>query len=609
MYSDSFIELLKSKITLSSVIGKSVTIKNKGRYKVACCPFHKEKTPSFNIYDDNGSYHCYGCSEHGDVISFVMKRYGLNFKEAVDKLANENGIELPKLKKLDPKVQKKENELNILYEINEKACKYFQSLIFSNEGKDGLEYITKRGLKKDDINKFRIGFAANSYSGLLNHLKKLGFSEDDIMRAGLITISNKRSFDKFRNRVIFPVLNAAGKVIAFSGRVINNDKTSKYINSPDTPLYHKSNVLFNYFFARKAIYDNKNAILVEGNIDAIRLSINGIENVVAPMGTAITEYQIKELWKITDEIIICLDGDLAGKKATKRVADLALPMLTSSRSFRFVNLPDNQDPDDFIKRYGSAEFRKLINNKSKSINLSEFLWNYELLELNIDLKRSITPEEKSKLESNLNLLVEKIKDPIVRKNFKFFYNGKLFLLDRNNNKDNKLISQYKITTKIDYNKKKNSINTLDTLREIIINIEKNMVNIIKKDKSIIGDFYKKYEIILIDIDFFDKNITKILSIFYDQLNEDSKNGEFIFNELEKNDFKSYISDDGLLNVDSIDSGLDYLYSLFLERSFFVLEFELKKIAEDNFSKRRINAIYNELESLREKITNLENNIL
>lgn len=610
MYSNSFIDSLKNKITLSNIIGKNVKIISHGRNKVACCPFHKEKTPSFHINDERGFYHCFGCGAHGDIISFIMQQDNLSFKESIEKLANENGIELPRLEKLDLEKQKYKDEFNILYKINEEACLYFQNLIFSTDGQYGLEYLIKRGLSKSNIRKFRIGFTTNEFNGLLNHLKKLGFRENDMKKAGVISSNEKQFYDKFRNRVMFPVLDKSGKVIAFSGRAINNVDMPKYMNSPETPLYHKSDVLFNYFFAKKAIYDKKNAILVEGNLDAISLSVNGIENVVAPMGTAITEQQIRELWKITDEIIVCLDGDQAGQKAAKRVGMLVLSILIASKSLRFIRLPDNLDPDDFIKEYGKIEFEKLVNNKDKSVNLSEFLWNCELAEQNINITKSnITPEEKNKLEFNINLLLKKIKDPIVLKNFQNFYKNKLFLIDRNNSKNDKLGSLYKNTTKIDYGKKVSSINSIQNLKDRIINVEKNMVNIIYKDISIINDFFKKYEVNLLSIDFFDKNISKILNIFYDKLNNNIDDDKFIFNELEKNDFKLYTYVDRLLGVDSINNSLEYLYGLFLERSMLVLEIELKKLAQDNNNEEKRKAIYGDLELLRKKMTDLENDIL
>lgn len=613
MYNNSFIDLLKSKITLSDVISRSVRIINHGKNKVACCPFHKEKTPSFHINDERGFYHCFGCGTHGDVISFVMQQENLNFKEAVEKLANESGIELPKLEKLDPKKQKDRDELDTLYKINEESCLYFQNLIFSSDGQDGLKYLIKRGLSRNNIIKFKIGFATAGFNDLLNHLKKLGFSENDMKKAGVVTSNEKQFYDKFRNRVMFPVMDKNGRVIAFSGRVINNTDMPKYMNSPETQLFHKSDVLFNYFFAKKSIYDKKNVILVEGNLDTITLATNGIENVVAPMGTATTEQQIRELWKITDEIVVCLDGDKAGQKAAHRIAVLVLPMITPSKSLKFVKLPDNKDPDDFIKEYGISEFEKLLNDKNQSVNLSEFLWKYELTEQNIGtVDTDIMPEEKNKLEFNISLLLKKIKDPIVLKNFESFYKNKLFLIGRNKNSKNKNGNfglLYKVITKIDYGKRIPSINSMENLKERVINVEKNIVNIVQKDISIISEFFKKYEINLLSIDFFDKNVSKVLNIFYDKLNNNIIDDKIIFRELEKNDLKLYTCGDRLLGVDSMDDGLRYLYGLFLERNALVLEIELKELAQDNNNEERRKAIYGDLELLRRKITDLENDIL
>ena len=607
MYSNSFIDSLKNKITLSDVIGKTVKIVIHGRNKVACCPFHKEKTPSFHINDEKGYYHCFGCGAHGDVISFTMQQDNLNFIEAVKKLAEENGIELPKLEKLTPEKQKEINEIDILYKINEETCNYYQSIIFSSAGKQGLEYLFKRGLTESNIKKFRIGFALNEFDALLNYLKKFGFSDKDIIKAGVVSLNEKKIYDKFRNRIMFPILDKSGKIIAFSGRVINSSDMPKYMNSPETPLYHKSDVLFNYFFAKKSIYDKRAVILVEGNIDTITLSVNGIENVVAPMGTAATERQIRELWKITDNIIVCFDGDSAGQKASKRLANLVLPIITASKSIKFVKLPKNQDPDDFIKEYGPIEFENLVKSSDSTINLSEFLWEYELLDQNINVTKScITPEEKNKLEFNLNLLLKQIKDPIVSKNFQNFYRSKLFFIDRNDYKNNKMVSLYKSTTKIDYGKKVSSINSLENLKERIINIEKKMINIVYNNILIVDEFFKKYEVNLLSIDFMDKNITKIFNIFYEKINEK----ESILKELEKSNLNSYITKNNLFNINySLNDSLNHLYSLFLERSILLSEIELKELAQTNNNEQKRKAIYENLELLHKKVNDFENNVL
>lgn len=292
MYGDRFLEDLKSRITLSDVIGRDVRLVRRGIHKVACCPFHKEKTPSFSVNDERGFYHCFGCGVSGDVISYTMAKNGLTFGDAVKKLAMDYGIELPQNEKKFIQEQKELNDQRqLIYRINEFTCQFFEKNIFNEEGRAGLIYIQNRGLSKDDIKKFRIGFAPNGFGTLRTHLNSLGFDDNILQTAGILASGDRGFFDKFRNRVMFPVLDNLGRVIAFSGRVINSTDMPKYMNSPETPIFHKGNTLFNYYHASKAISASGQALLVEGNLDAIGLAIKGVENAVAPMGTAITTQQ------------------------------------------------------------------------------------------------------------------------------------------------------------------------------------------------------------------------------------------------------------------------------------------------------------------------------
>lgn len=604
MYDNNFLNLLKSKIVLSDIIGRSVQIIRRGRNKVACCPFHKEKTPSFNINDDKGFYHCFGCGAHGDVISFIMAQEGLDFKNAVEKLANDNGIELPKLdEKFLKKQQKIRDEQDIIYRINEETCKFFENNIFKNSGKSGLDYILSRGLSLNDIKKFRIGFALNSFDNLLIYLRNLGFSDEDIKKSGVVAVNERGIYDKFRNRIIFPILDNLGKVIAFTGRVIENDDLPKYMNSPETPLYHKSDVLFNYYFAKKAIYDNGNVIIVEGNLDALSLSINGIENVVAPMGTAITKQQIEKLWKITDEIIVCLDGDNAGQKASRRLALLVLPMLLPIKSIKFIFLPDNQDPDDLIISLGSNGFKDFIKNKKNFLSLSEFIWLSEVKDLNINVDKEITPEIKSNLEARLIDISKRIENSIVSKNFLNFYKKQLFNLERFSN--NKKTLDYRNVTRIDYKKSVDLPNSISGLKRNIFIIEKNILFLLIHNTYLLKSFFESYNIDISSVNFLDLNALKIIDI----ISKNLKNKDSLLYELEKNGFNNYINSNMSLISFPKEKYVRYLYSLFLERNAFLFEIELKELAVKDGSLVKRKIIYEELELLRKKKTDLDNEIL
>jgi DNA primase len=420
----NFADEVISKIPVSDVVSKRVALKFNGKEYMGLCPFHNEKTPSFTVNDSKEFYHCFGCGAHGNVVNFVMQNEGIGFKEALVKLAEEYNIPIPKIEYTETE-EKEYNEIKEIYKINEEACKFFQKYLFSAEGQVGLNYLKKRGLTQENILEFRLGFSLNSFDTLLNYLKSQKFTEKDILNSGLISKSEKGLYDKFRNRVMFPITDKRDHVIAFSGRVLD-DSLPKYMNSPETKIYHKGGVVFNLAKARKIIYDKGFVILVEGNMDAISLYCNGIKNVVAPMGTAITQVQIQELWKITDNIIVCLDGDDAGRKAMHRLSELVLPILSSQKLIKFLVLPDKYDPDSFVKEKGQKAFETLVD---KVIPLSQFLWENEIKDLNINTKK-ISPEEKAKLEANLNKKIELIQDTNSKKHFKDYYRTKLWELTR-----------------------------------------------------------------------------------------------------------------------------------------------------------------------------------
>ena len=598
MYPESFVKELETTISISDLVGKKIPLKKRGRDFVACCPFHHEKTPSFSVSDMKGIYHCFGCGKSGNIFTFVMEMEGLNFKEAIEYLANLYGIPLPKIEKAKTKKKEEVDEIDLIYKINEESCKFFEQNLFKFYGKTALMYASKRGLNKKNLEKFRIGFAMDDFSALLNYLKELGYKEEIIEKSGVIAKGEKNYYDKFRNRLMFPVLDKKGRVIAFTGRILD-DGMPKYMNSPETKIYKKGFTLFNYFFARKAIYDNNSAILVEGNMDAISLYINGVENVVAPMGTGITENQIKELWSTTNNIFVCLDGDSAGQKASIRLSKLVLPLISVGKNIKFVFLPKDVDPDDFIKKYGKIEFDNLLKN---SISLSDYLWENEIKGLNIDEKDDILPEKKAELEKKIFSLLENIKDTKLKSHFEQFYRNKLWKLGKNSYKINK-----KDDIKTDVLKNIKSKINIDLMEKI----ERKICSLIIKFPNIINILMEKYKIDIFSVNFLNDNCNNIISCI-EECSNFTDNDDFakkIQNLLVKNDLSTYIKDSDIFFNNSCVISLTEKKSvimtvvLLLEKEVMLVEFDLKEASEigDIIKAKKLGE---ELLSLKNKINNL-----
>lgn len=424
IFPKDFPEKLRSSILVSEVVGKKVKLKLRGKEFSGLCPFHNEKSPSFTVNDQKGFYHCFGCAAHGDVISFVMQSEGMDYKDAVTKLAGDFSIPIPKVQFDEVREEKLSRDFLIL----ENICQYFEKNLISDSGKTALSYLQKRKISADNIKKFRLGFALNSYEALTKFLQAQGFSEAEISRSGVIGRNDKKNFyDKFRNRVIFPITNKKGQVIAFGGRTIGDD-LPKYLNSAETDIFKKNQTLYNFHFARKPIFNKGYAVVVEGYMDAISLFINGVENVVAGLGTALGAEHLKELFFTTDKIVICLDGDSAGIRAAKRVSEIALPLINAKKNISFAFLPNQFDPDDFIKEFGAKELEKLFAGATP---LSESIFNFALIELGVDKVDKISAETKAKLESNLMLKVAAIQDATSKKHFSYFFKDLLFSLGKN----------------------------------------------------------------------------------------------------------------------------------------------------------------------------------
>ncbi|MDA0902003.1 MAG: DNA primase [Proteobacteria bacterium] len=429
-FAKEFPDELRLQILASDVVGRRVSLKQKGKEHSGLCPFHNEKTPSFTVNDQKGFYHCFGCGAHGDIIKFVMETQGLGFKEAVISLANDYAISIPFIKEeRSNQEEQREKEVDRAYLLAQKASEFFQHNLFSYDGVEALNYLTKkRGLSKDNIKYFGLGFAQDSFESLANFLTGEGFSEKELLESGIIGRNKSGNlYDKFRNRIIFPILNKRGSVIAFGGRALG-DAMPKYLNSSETNLFKKGHTVYNYSKARKAIYEQKFVCLVEGYMDVISLSVNNIENVVAPLGTAITADQLKELFRITEDVVICLDGDNAGVNAMRRAIDISLPIINAKHHVRFAFLPAKMDPDDFVKSFGANALRDLLVNAK---NLSEILFDYEAKDLGLDdVVGNVAPEKKLKLENRLMQKVNLIIDADSKRHFSQYYKERLFYIGR-----------------------------------------------------------------------------------------------------------------------------------------------------------------------------------
>lgn len=397
-----FCDELRAKISIADVVGQKVKLTRKGREHTGLCPFHNEKTPSFTVNEAKGFYHCFGCGAHGDIIKFEMDANGLSFIDAVEKLAHKVGMQLPKL---NPEAKEVVEKRNTAYDIMEMAAKFFEKNLRLTGGREALDYLYARGFDDTIIAKFRLGFAPNN-NGLKAQLASKGVSEQEMAELGLLTIpEGKRSHDFFRNRVMIPIIDKRGKVIAFGGRVMDGSQP-KYLNSPETPVFNKRRVLYNLNNARDAGYDAKSLIICEGYMDVIAMDKYGINYAVAPLGTALTEDQITEAWKVVPEPICCFDGDSAGVRAAIRSVDRVLPILKPGFSLRYAFLPDKQDPDEFLKAHGRDEFLKVVND---TMPLKDLLWKK-----NSDVITANTPEQKALLEKNIRDEVAKIADETVR---------------------------------------------------------------------------------------------------------------------------------------------------------------------------------------------------
>jgi DNA primase len=386
-----FLDEIRNRLSLAEAIGRRVKLTRRGREFVGLCPFHHEKSPSFTVVEEKNFYHCFGCGAHGDVIGFTMRAEGIPFPEAVEKLAGEAGLALPER---DPRAEEHARIAKTLYDANEAAAEWFAAQLYTPEGRTALEYLKRRGLEDGTIARFRLGYAPESRDALKRALVPKGYAEAQLLEAGLLVKPDdgRSPYDRFRGRVMFPISDKRGRVIAFGGRVLGDEKP-KYLNSPDTPLFHKGRVLYAYREARAAANAGAEIIVAEGYMDVIALHQGGFEGAVAPLGTALTEAQIEELWRVKPEPLLCFDGDEAGRRAAARAAERVLPILKPGHSLRFVFLPDGEDPDSLIREGGAGAMRGVL---AQAVPLVDWLWRMEMHGRALD-----TPERRAALRKSV----------------------------------------------------------------------------------------------------------------------------------------------------------------------------------------------------------------
>ena len=410
-FDNNFVDELRMRLSIVDVVGRRVPLVKKGQNYWGCCPFHNEKTPSFSVSEDKGFYHCFGCGAHGDIISFVMNTEHLEYPNAIRELADLAGMKMPEYK---PKSAARQNLENSYFDICERATREYQKLLFEPVGRDALDYVRRRGFSDEMIKKYRLGYAPK------NNLVASKFSDikqNDLLATGLVRRGDYGLYDFFRHKLMFPIFNPRGQVIAFSGRSLDGSEP-KYINTTDTELFHKRQTIFGFNFARDDIYKKNRSIVVEGQIDAIQMQVHGFGETVAPLGTALTEDHIAILCKSNRNITFCFDGDTAGQKAAVRACDIVLPFLRDNSDVRFAFVTGGKDPDEVLKTGGESAMRKIIDS---SVGIIDFLW--ETTNKNYLVS---TPGGRSQAEKFLKNQIEKITDIDFRREIENEYDARKF---------------------------------------------------------------------------------------------------------------------------------------------------------------------------------------
>tara|TARA_B100001248_G_scaffold7171_1_gene4950 strand:- start:1896 stop:3683 length:1788 start_codon:yes stop_codon:yes gene_type:complete len=403
-YPKEYLNEIKLRLKVSQIVGKTVKLKKRGKEFIGLSPFKNEKTPSFTVNDDKEFYHCFSTGEHGNIFDFLMKTKSLGFGEAVKTLAAEAGMQPYRFSNFD---KKKELRFHNYKKILKDYSDYFNKQLFNSNNVEALDYLIKRGLKKNTIEEFNLGFVPwknDFYKELLQT-----YSEEEISSTGLYYKNDKtgKYIDRFNSRIIFPVKNISGDTLAFGGRVIRDSKLAKYINSPETEFYKKGNMIFNLDKAKNLRSETEDVLIVEGYMDVISLHASGLKNVISNSGTALTERQINLVWKFFSNPIICLDGDESGQKAAVRIAERLFPLINENNRIYFSKMPAGKDPDDYIKSNGKEDFLNSINKKQI---IQSFIWENQLNKIDQN-----NPYEISKFEKNIKRLSYSIKDETLKK--------------------------------------------------------------------------------------------------------------------------------------------------------------------------------------------------
>src|SRR6202051_1413160 len=408
-FTPQFLDELRARLPVSGVAGRRVKLKKAGREFKGLSPFQQEKSPSFTVNDQKGFYHDFSSGKHGDIISFLMETEGVGFAEAVERLASMAGVPLPAV---TPDAARHEQRRKALYDVMELSAKFFADTLASRGGAKARGYHADRAISPSVQLQFRIGYAGGERFALKEHLGAQGVPVEDMVEAGLLIAGDDIPvpYDRFRDRVMFPITDFRGRVIAFGGRALEKDVAAKYLNSPETPLFHKGDNLYNLSSARQAAHDGAALVVVEGYVDVIAMVGAGFAASVAPLGTALTENQLALLWKMADEPVLCFDGDKAGQKAAWRAADLALPHLLPGKSLRFALLPEGQDPDDLARSGGRAAIEEVIG---AARGLADVVWSRE-----IEGGTFATPERRAALEARINELTNGIRDEVMRRYYR-----------------------------------------------------------------------------------------------------------------------------------------------------------------------------------------------
>ena len=502
-FSSAFLEKIKTSVKISDIASRHVNwdLKKSNTSKQdfwAPCPFHQEKTASFHVDDTKGFYYCFGCQAKGNIFTFLNEMEGVSFFDAVKVLSEMAGIPLEIDD--DKKPMTTSNEEQRLININEIASEFFRKYLFSTKGSIALSYLRDRGLSLEIIKEFQLGFSPSRPDDLTNFLKSQGYNEQFIEKSGLaFKPENKPLVDRFRNRIMFPISDSNNKIVAFGGRSLNTAYGAKYINSSETKIFKKGSLLFNLKNAQKS-KKNDPLIIVEGYMDVISLANNSIKNAVAPLGTSMTKEQLQLIWRACEEPILLLDGDNAGKLATSRAVDLALPLISYNQTLRIANLPTNYDPDDLLKQHGKDALKDVIEN---SQTLSEFIFTNEKSQRKID-----SPERLRKLHVELTRKIQKIKDFSLKKMFLAEMNDKIRKTQYPSQTDTKRSSSPMLgDNKI--NIKKKTMSRVQASEKEIEMLEAEIMFCLIKNPTFIKDFKETLTDLDFSDEFFQKSLWKI----------------------------------------------------------------------------------------------------